>query len=613
QYGKTLRSRFAAISGGKGIERRETRSNGRVLVGRKANLEERSGDGGTTCKISFARHESIPHPSRFRRAGRQIIRQCLETRLKATPDDKRVLTRLGNLALADGDLDEAVYYLHCAAKGSRDDGVWVALARAEVRAWERDPAVGHDHLRMACDAHRRSIDLIQTGFVEAWELSARLLELGGVYEAFGAFEGALSIYQRIASSMAPSPGFEDVLFRCAVVMRYMASLENSPRERLLHSAMEHLSLAIQGQTTRQSRPADSAMLFYADVCMLLAEGSEEARKWAGTSYHEVFEHRTERGDPLVMGFRSWDDWIASPQTQLQLAREWARKGEPTLAAFAFQKASKAFEREKDISPVSTTGPSFADLMDMAETYSSFQRFERHEEREAEEAVREAAALDPESVEARDFLRCLLGNENCRRKEMRIQVALHLQSKWRTRVWCGQYLASLKKKLQQDLEERLRKNRMDVQAREQLSYFFQEKHRPVLLFEDRCAKIIQRLGRVGLFRLRQACTKKIKQKAYRKHLAAALKRWQKNCWAAEARETVRARARSQYTPRTHKIVSVVALMDRQDGAAPSIQRTARARLARNLFFRMLEIRSRDVRQQVSFSACSGPERFSGPTW
>lgn len=45
QYGKTLRSRFAAIAGGKGIERRETRGDGRVLMGRKANLEERSVDG----------------------------------------------------------------------------------------------------------------------------------------------------------------------------------------------------------------------------------------------------------------------------------------------------------------------------------------------------------------------------------------------------------------------------------------------------------------------------------------------------------------------------------------------------------------------------------------
>lgn len=43
----------------------------------------------------------------------------------------------------------------------------------------------------------------------------------------------------------------------------------------------------------------------------------------------------------------------------------------------------------------------------------------------------------------------------------VQVALHLQSKWRTRVWCGKYLASLKKKLQQDLEERLRSNRWEV--------------------------------------------------------------------------------------------------------------------------------------------------------
>lgn len=61
-------------------------------------------------------NRQVLHPSRFRRAARRIIRQGLETRLKATPDNKRVLGRLGSLALADGDLDEAVYYLHCAAK-----------------------------------------------------------------------------------------------------------------------------------------------------------------------------------------------------------------------------------------------------------------------------------------------------------------------------------------------------------------------------------------------------------------------------------------------------------------------------------------------------------------
>lgn len=45
--------------------------------------------------------------------------------------------------------------------------------------------------------------------------------------------------------------------------------------------------------------------------------------------------------------------------------------------------------------------------------------------------------------------------------------------------------------------------LDVEAREQLSYFFQDIHRPVLLYEEHCARIIQRMGRAGLFRLRQA--------------------------------------------------------------------------------------------------------------
>ena len=62
-------------------------------------------------------------------------------------------------------------------------------------------------------------------FQQAWELPLRLFELGGVYESYGSFEGALRIYQQIASCMPFVRGFEDVLFRCAVVMRYMASLQ----------------------------------------------------------------------------------------------------------------------------------------------------------------------------------------------------------------------------------------------------------------------------------------------------------------------------------------------------------------------------------------------------
>ncbi|CAN0450255.1 unnamed protein product, partial [Discosporangium mesarthrocarpum] len=59
---------------------------------------------------------------------------------------------------------------------------------------------------------------------KVWELPQRLFELGQVYECYGAFEGALAIYERIAGAMPFSRGFQDILFRCAVVMRYLASL-----------------------------------------------------------------------------------------------------------------------------------------------------------------------------------------------------------------------------------------------------------------------------------------------------------------------------------------------------------------------------------------------------
>ncbi|CAM9357249.1 unnamed protein product, partial [Ectocarpus sp. 12 AP-2014] len=565
----------------------------------RANLEGRLGDDGDPGRVSRGTQEPLVSPlQRFRKAGRKIVRQDLQHKLQETPDDRKLLGRLGSLEVADGDVENAVEHLRLAAKGSDDDVAWATLARAEVRAWEQDPATGHERLRSACDAYRRSVDLLEPGFVQVWELPARLLELGGVYESFGSFEGALHIYQRIASSMPFSSGFEDVLFRCAVVMRYMATLERAPRTSLLESALEHLDLIMQEQALRKGFFAESAALLYADVCMALAEGSAVAKGWAKASYQEVFDNRKVEGDKNAMTFRDWDDWIASPETQLQFSKEWSQKGEPALAVLAFEKALEAFGRQKEISPSSKAEPSFSALMDASEAYASFQRFVRQGDRDQYHVVRKALTLQPENEEAKGLLRELLGDENCRRKEMSLQVVLHLQSKWRTRVWQGEYLDSLKKCLRRNLEERLAKNRLDMEARDQLAYFFREKYRPVVLYEDRCARIIQRFGRAGLFRLRWFAAKKA---AYRTQLTNALKLWQKSGYNAESRAIVRARASSRYTPQTHKIVSVVALMDSQEEAAPLLQRAARSMLARKMFRKVLKNRARDMRRQRKAAA------------
>ncbi|CBJ48511.1 hypothetical protein Esi_0025_0033 [Ectocarpus siliculosus] len=382
EFGGTLKSRFASLARKSGADRKETRDHGRSLVGRRANLEGRLGDDGDPGRVSAGTQEPLVSPlQRFQKAGRKIVRQGLQHRLQATPDDRKLLGRLGSLEVADGDLENAIEHLRLAAKGSDDDVAWTTLARAEVRAWEQDPATGHERLRWACDAYRRSVDLLEPGFVQVWELPARLLELGGVYESFGSFEGALHIYQRIASSMPLSSGFEGVLFRCAVVMRYMATLERAPRNGLLESALEHLDLIMQEQALRKGFFAESAALLYADVCMALAEGSAVAKGWAKASYQEVFDNRKAQGDKHAMTFRDWDDWIASPETQLQLSKEWSQKGEPALAVLAFEKALEAFGRQKEISPSSKAEPSFSALMDASEAYASFQRFVRQGEQD----------------------------------------------------------------------------------------------------------------------------------------------------------------------------------------------------------------------------------------
>lgn len=53
---------------------------------------------------------------RFQKAGRRVVRQCLERSLELAPNNKEKLGRLGSLELMDGDLESAVEHLRLAAK-----------------------------------------------------------------------------------------------------------------------------------------------------------------------------------------------------------------------------------------------------------------------------------------------------------------------------------------------------------------------------------------------------------------------------------------------------------------------------------------------------------------
>ncbi len=58
----------------------------------------------------------LMHSFRFQKAGRKVVRQCLQRSLESAPNDKKKLGRLGSLEAMDGDLDNAVKHFNLAAK-----------------------------------------------------------------------------------------------------------------------------------------------------------------------------------------------------------------------------------------------------------------------------------------------------------------------------------------------------------------------------------------------------------------------------------------------------------------------------------------------------------------
>lgn len=86
-------------------------------------------------------------------------------------------------------------------------------------------------------------------------------------------------------------------------------LQRSPQERLLQSALEHLDLVMQEQTLRRGSPTESASLLYADVCIALAETSAVARRWAASSYQEVYRRSRALFSEVVL-------WIETPHAEL---------------------------------------------------------------------------------------------------------------------------------------------------------------------------------------------------------------------------------------------------------------------------------------------------------
>ncbi|CAM9335430.1 unnamed protein product, partial [Phaeothamnion confervicola] len=196
------------------VVRRKTAAKARI-AGQKNNAQ----DGA----------EKQDFRDRFTRCAWRALRRECRIRFACDPRDGQAAFLMGRLETRRGHHAEAAGWFERAARVRDDEKSWHAVGRSEYKAWEANPVSSHERLRNAAEAYSHALSRTPPDSLRGlWNLPRTLYELGRVYESYGAFEGALAVYQHIATALPFYPEFAAVAFRAAVVMRHLASVAAAP-------------------------------------------------------------------------------------------------------------------------------------------------------------------------------------------------------------------------------------------------------------------------------------------------------------------------------------------------------------------------------------------------
>ena len=89
----------------------------------------------------------------------------------------------------------------------------------------------HYHLEISYQHYKNAIDTMTVDLSTMFRLPKVLLELGRVFEHYGAFEAALDIYTRVMTNFPNFRGYFDAMYRSCVVGRHLAEIMTTPAHK----------------------------------------------------------------------------------------------------------------------------------------------------------------------------------------------------------------------------------------------------------------------------------------------------------------------------------------------------------------------------------------------
>lgn len=267
--------------------------------------------------------------------------------------------------------------------------------------------------------------------------------------------------------------------------------------------------------------------------------------------------------PLLSADQTHDHrvWTEDPYLWYNFGVYFLQDNEVLLARDAFALFIKSIPPDDESLTVEI-------LLTLAKNCANFQNYE-----EAVTYGDRALQLDGYHKETRSLL---AEWSEIRRAELALQEdsATAIRKIWRQRCWQPGYRARYSKLVVNELEQTVAMpaSKYDVSVRNELAYFARDKWRARFLFEDECARRIQRSYRGARMILAMNKAGREKYKALANQIYVAAK---KNPFDPSTRAELRRIAAHRFCPPSHHVVGFAAAMDEQEAAHAVIRRVMNA--------------------------------------
>lgn len=305
------------------------------------------------------------------------------------------------------------------------------------------------------------------------------------------------------------------------------------------------------------------VLLYALCLEQSANASNRFR--ANGVYQSLFDLCKRQRRPVVdIAYDDFKEWIAEPATWLGFGDHAFDLEEPLIARECYQiYVDRMMQNRKTIS----SEPVSIELyMKFARNCANFKNYS-DAARYAEAALRQ----NHFNKEVRWLLSQWSPSHAAKlnREEMAVKT---IESYWRARLWLPGFRKRYAKIVVRDLEESLTKNHFHLDTRDKLAYFAKEKWRPNFIFQEECARKIQKLFRhvriIWMWQLPQ----RVK---YTTLASEAFRQFGKTPYKRAIRAEIRRIATHKMCSRKHAIKKLLPLMDHQDHAVRIMMRGYKA--------------------------------------